>query len=1176
MKHYFFYLKTVLLFAAIAVGSKNVNGQNITCFESIWSNEITGSATTGSPFTTGDIYNPHITVGGIKRGNGLTPVTGIDRYNSSNWGANNIVMDLSDYYEFTITPNQGYEINFTSLIYTGQKDINGPKSFALRSSFDNFQSNIGNLYNFATSALITIDLSSYQNITSAITFRLYGWNSTQPSGTFSVNDFVFNGIVYSAVESYNITLDAGTGQIVDGETSYTNVPFVCLPVAESSCPDWVFAGWVTSAVADGEKPDFVSTPYVPETGSGSNITLYAAYKKERTKSLTNADILGMGAINTSFDYKTISSESGVWTGWFATNNVSLIRHIHLRTDTDGSHLASPTFEDFVYQIKIQTCSFINAGSTTQTSNLRTFYIMDSNNTTVQPTSGDYGSGRPTVNNGLVTINVADFPNSFKIYTDGGAGISNIDVMLVSYNTNPTCCTTIPVLDEISYGNITPASVSVSSAVTNIINSDMDCAITEFGFVYSATNTAPEIGKADVTKVAITGNYETDFNKIIDGLKCGTKYYIRPYAINYFGINIPKTGYGDTETFTTETYNVTFNNEGAVYSTVSESCEVTHPVAPSHLCEEWQFAGWSTVEVTEGVTPNFVAAPYIPTGATQNITLYAVYKKDETKSLSNINIINMGPINTSQNSKVIQSASGTWTGTFATNVISSKRHIVMSSSAFVTSPIFKNFVSQVKIQTCSTGSSTTTPITRTFNIVSSDTDQSYGNGNPPVANGLVTINIAGYPNSFKINANGTAGISDIDVVLTVYRSNPEFYTVKLNNEGVVNTELMCCKTTLPAPVPACDNWEFAGWKSTTVSNEGPVSLVINEFTPTSDTMLYAVYRKMEGSDSYHITRNSSNTDSKGDWKYVSQSLSPQNGYYTIYLYDQGGSTINGNYMLSPEIEYSSITSININMAKSVAAFNADAHTLIISYDDGTVLKMQPITSSAANSYALYEITPNNLLTGVGRLKFWTKGINGTSQGTLLLKSVTVKFNIYSSYDSSPNPLVTPIASAATVIESGFTANWGAVVGATGYELYVYTKDAENPEVINSVAGYNPFEVSGGASTSAKVEGLESGIYYYAVKAIDDHCTSEESEEVMVKVKSGGGVNTDAPHQVSRMVYTVGNTIFVDAQSGETIEVYNVLGQRLVCVAARNGENRITMPTGVLLVRIAGEVVKVIVR
>lgn len=48
--------------------------------------------------------------------------------------------------------------------------------------------------------MIDLSASQFQNITSPITFRLYGWNASGASGTFSVNDFTFNGATALPIE----------------------------------------------------------------------------------------------------------------------------------------------------------------------------------------------------------------------------------------------------------------------------------------------------------------------------------------------------------------------------------------------------------------------------------------------------------------------------------------------------------------------------------------------------------------------------------------------------------------------------------------------------------------------------------------------------------------------------------------------------------------------------------------------------------------------------------------------------------------------------------------------------------------------------------------------------------------------------------------------------------------
>ncbi|KJD31291.1 hypothetical protein PK35_15780 [Tamlana nanhaiensis] len=159
--------------------------------QSIFENPITGvDPYTDDPYTNGQIVNPNISVSGIGRGSGISGNTSSNRYNARGWDSP--TLDTNDYFEFTLTSNSGYEINFISFAYTGQASGTGPNQFAFRSSIDGYTTNIGTPNETGT----TIDLSNiiYQNIT-AVTFRIYGWGGSAGTGTFSINDFVFNGTV---------------------------------------------------------------------------------------------------------------------------------------------------------------------------------------------------------------------------------------------------------------------------------------------------------------------------------------------------------------------------------------------------------------------------------------------------------------------------------------------------------------------------------------------------------------------------------------------------------------------------------------------------------------------------------------------------------------------------------------------------------------------------------------------------------------------------------------------------------------------------------------------------------------------------------------------------------------------------------------------------------------------
>lgn len=167
-------------------------GFSISTFsQSIWTNPITGTnPNTSNPYTIGDVADLNITVSGIGRGSGITGTNANNRYAASAWNSSSL--DANDYFEFTLTPNPGCSINFSDFVYTAQASASGPQTnFAFRSSADGFTADIGTP--LVGGATISLAGAAYQGVSSAITFRYYGWGASSAAGTMSINDFTFNG-----------------------------------------------------------------------------------------------------------------------------------------------------------------------------------------------------------------------------------------------------------------------------------------------------------------------------------------------------------------------------------------------------------------------------------------------------------------------------------------------------------------------------------------------------------------------------------------------------------------------------------------------------------------------------------------------------------------------------------------------------------------------------------------------------------------------------------------------------------------------------------------------------------------------------------------------------------------------------------------------------------------------
>ena len=189
---------------------------------SIFANTITdANPSATNPFTAGQTFNPNITVNGISRGTGLIASSASNRFSASDWTLN-ASPDANDYFEFSLTPNVGYKIDFSSLVFSHQRSTQGPATYVLKSSADNYTASLGTGSTPTTAGTVTLPLA-LTNISANIKFRLYAYSATGTGGTYSVNDFIFNGNVSYAppTGTYVVTNVSACGGTNDGTITVT-------------------------------------------------------------------------------------------------------------------------------------------------------------------------------------------------------------------------------------------------------------------------------------------------------------------------------------------------------------------------------------------------------------------------------------------------------------------------------------------------------------------------------------------------------------------------------------------------------------------------------------------------------------------------------------------------------------------------------------------------------------------------------------------------------------------------------------------------------------------------------------------------------------------------------------------------------------------------------------------
>ncbi|MBO9203570.1 MULTISPECIES: T9SS type A sorting domain-containing protein [Niastella] len=111
-------------------------------------------------------------------------------YGEGGWPAG--ALDPSAYLEFTISPNTGYQLDLSNIVLTMRRSTtgtaagSGPTSWSLRSSRDGYAADLSS--NSLTTGMqnFTVTLgSSFLQLYTPVTFRLYGYNAVVTTGGLS-------------------------------------------------------------------------------------------------------------------------------------------------------------------------------------------------------------------------------------------------------------------------------------------------------------------------------------------------------------------------------------------------------------------------------------------------------------------------------------------------------------------------------------------------------------------------------------------------------------------------------------------------------------------------------------------------------------------------------------------------------------------------------------------------------------------------------------------------------------------------------------------------------------------------------------------------------------------------------------------------------------------------------
>jgi hypothetical protein len=172
--------------------------------------------------------NTNIGVTNLTLGAGITSAGNSNRFGGSGWFVSNPTtlaeaVTNSKFIEFIVTPNSNYSFTATGFSFYWGRSSTGPSSVTLRSSFDNFTSDLGTVTGLPASDglfLNNIPITGLSSISTTTTFRLYGYGSTGSGGTGgfdqpnspSIVNVWLNGTTFpTAPNPTNLSLSATSG-----------------------------------------------------------------------------------------------------------------------------------------------------------------------------------------------------------------------------------------------------------------------------------------------------------------------------------------------------------------------------------------------------------------------------------------------------------------------------------------------------------------------------------------------------------------------------------------------------------------------------------------------------------------------------------------------------------------------------------------------------------------------------------------------------------------------------------------------------------------------------------------------------------------------------------------------------------------------------------------------------
>ncbi|MDI9396915.1 MAG: YDG domain-containing protein [Candidatus Pacebacteria bacterium] len=282
------------------------------------------TGTLGSLAASGVAAN--VSFGNIVR-NGITQNQNLANSFSGNasWGSS---FNSGLYLEFTLTPSIGYALTASDFIMDVFRSSAGAQNYAIRSSADNFATDLatGTVTTSQTAiSRITLSSASFSDL-SGLTFRIYAWGGGS-SGDFRVDNIAVRGSVRSVP---TITINGALSSVA--ATAFSTTYGTAATAQEFMIGGTSLTGDISVGALNGFEfstngSTYSSTAIFPQTGGSASGTLYirmaatapAGSYNNQSISLTSSGGATSRTISTAASGNTVSAKGLDITGLSAQN-----------------------------------------------------------------------------------------------------------------------------------------------------------------------------------------------------------------------------------------------------------------------------------------------------------------------------------------------------------------------------------------------------------------------------------------------------------------------------------------------------------------------------------------------------------------------------------------------------------------------------------------------------------------------------------------------------------------------------------------------------------------------------------------------------------------------------------------------------------------------------------------